>query len=62
MKDVFDTADMIHGFGYWFTYHQLTHTYDMPRGQALWMMWVARQYMLHRDGRSLVHRFVDKFI
>ena len=46
--------------GFWYTYHMLTSDlWDMRRRDALWLIWVARQHTLHRDGRSMVHRLVD---
>jgi len=46
--------------GFWYTYHMLTSDlWDMRRRDALWLIWVARQHTLHRDGRSTVHRLVD---
>ena len=46
--------------GFWYTYHMLTSDlWDMRRRDALWLIWVARQHMLHKDGRSMRERFVD---
>jgi len=46
--------------GYWYTYHMLTsYPWGVRRRDALWLLWIARQHMLHRDGRSLVQRLVD---
>ena len=56
---IFDTADMIDGFGYWTTYHQLTDAFQLSRRQALWTLWIARQYMLHRSGRSFFDRVLN---
>jgi len=60
MNSIFDTADLIENCGYWMTYHHLTDAYRLPRRQALWMMWIARQYRLHRDGRSFFDRILDR--
>jgi hypothetical protein len=57
---IYDTADLIENCGYWMTYHHLTDAYRLPRRQALWMMWIARQYMLHRNGRSFFERILDR--
>ncbi len=59
MSSIFEIADTINAFGYWVTYHQLTDTYRLPRRRALWMMWIARQYLLHRDGRSFCDRVLN---
>ena len=46
--------------GFWYTYHTMTSMpYDDRRMDALWKIWVARQHMLHKDGRSMRERFVD---
>ena len=46
--------------GFWYTYHKLTaFPYEMRRRDALWLIWVARQHTLHKDGRSMRERFID---
>ena len=46
--------------GFWYTYHRLTSfPYELRRRDALWLIWVARQHTLHKDGRSMRERFVD---
>ena len=46
--------------GFWYTYHKLiSYPFEMRRRDALWLIWVARQHTLYRDGRSTVHRLVD---
>lgn len=58
--NVFNTADTINEFGYWYTYDLLTRLYFMPRREALWIMWVARQTTLHQQGKTLFTRAIDK--
>ena len=57
--NVFNTADTIDEFGYWYTYDLLTRLYFMPRRKALWMIWIARQYILHRNNQTLFTRALD---
>jgi len=46
--------------GFWYTYHMMTsYPWDMRRRDALWMIWVARQHMLYKDGRSMAQRLID---
>jgi hypothetical protein len=58
--NIFETADTIEAFGYWYTYDFLTRINFMPRRKALWMIWIARQYILHRDKQTLFTRALDK--
>ena len=46
--------------GYWFTYHRLTDSLMLERKQALWIIWVARQVILHQQRKTLFTRAIDK--
>ena len=50
----FTVAQSISDYGYTYTYFTLRDTWQMSRPAALWRLWVARQYLRHMGGKTLL--------
>jgi hypothetical protein len=35
--------------GFWFTYWSIRDTYTLTRTRVLWLIWIAHNYLKHRD-------------
>ena len=61
--DISNTEQFLKYDGYWYTYALLTnYPWGLRRRDALWIIWIARQRILHVEGRSLVQRLIDSVI
>lgn len=55
----FNIAQSISDYGYTYTYWNIRTHWGYSRIKALWNMWVARQYLLHMGGKTLLDRAFD---
>jgi hypothetical protein len=58
----FVIADDVKAYGFWYAYWHLRDNWKLSRTESLWLLWVARQYVLHRDGRTMIERFADNYL
>jgi hypothetical protein len=49
-----EAAQYMHTHGYTYTYYYMRNFWAMSRLSSLWIMWVARQYTRHTNGRTLM--------
>lgn len=57
---LYNVERQIRDYGYWYTYWYLTDDKVFTKRSALWLIWVTRQAMLHRDGKTIFTRIIDK--
>lgn len=55
----FEVAQSINDYGYTYTYWYLRSFWSKRRISALWLLWVARQYNRHMDGKSILTDLID---
>jgi hypothetical protein len=50
----FVTAQSISDYGYTYTYYHARNFWGLSRWSSLWNIWVARQYLRHMGGKTLL--------
>jgi len=55
----FEVAQSITDHGYTYTYWYLRNFWNKRRWSALWLLWVARQYLRHMDGKTILSDLID---
>ena len=51
MKHPMNIAGDLQSYGFWYTYWDLRNNWGCKRGQALWLIWVSHNYLVHRSNR-----------
>lgn len=58
----FNIQHQIKDHGYWYTYWYLTcdDLFECSKLEAIWLIWISRQMMLHHQRKTLFTRVIDK--